>query len=112
MEIRPSNSTMWNDRRSLFGWELTFGGSGQKPLSGTAFNVPDTNYTIYAISFTTASIVSAVQFDTNYAANSAQYRQISFPAGYVWFAPIKGVQLTSGAAIAYQFSPFDTNLCT
>ena len=107
MELRPSNSTLFNDRRSLFGWELTFGGSGQKPLTGTAFNVPDTDYTFYAISFTSASVVSAVQFATNYMANSAQYQNITFPAGYVWFAPIKGIQLTSGDAIAYEFSPFE-----
>lgn len=104
MLLEPSRYTLFLDRRELLGRELSLGGHGQIPLTAAGFNyVPDTSYNFYEIHFTSASVVSAVQFADFYAANPNQYKGMAFPANYVWYAPLSGIALTSGSAIAYEY---------
>lgn len=112
MNLQPSTSTLYNDRRALFAWELSYGGHGQTYLSGAGTYTPASGYVFYAISFLEDSTISSVGFrstldgETIYQATSANYVGADFPSGYTWMAPLTSITLSSGSAIAYQYKLF------
>lgn len=112
MNLQPSNSVYFNERRELFAWELMFGGHGQVALTGSGtFTPTNSSFVFYKIDFLTNSTVSSVSFrnknnkgDTIYTASSASYAGLSFPANYSWDAPITSITLSSGGkGIAYEY---------
>jgi hypothetical protein len=112
MNLQPSNSVYFNERRELFAWELMFGGHGQVALTGSGtFTPTNSSFVFYKIDFLTNSTVSNVSFrnknikgDTIYTASSASYAGLSFPANYSWDAPITSITLSSGSkGIAYEY---------
>lgn len=113
MNLQPSTSFMYNDRRELFAWELSFGGHGQIPLTGAGTYTPTDGYVFYKFDFFTNTGVSNVVFrninadgESIYTANNAQFSSMSFPAGYTWYAPVTSITLTGGTGIAYQYRLF------
>jgi hypothetical protein len=117
MNLQPSTSFMYNDRRELFAWELSFGGHGQIPLTGAGtFTPTSSDYVFYKIDFFTASVVGSVGMRTQhsdgqhtgtiYSATPSAFNTFSFPAGYTWTAPITSITLNSGTGIAYQYKKF------
>lgn len=119
MNLQPSLSVNYNDRRELFAWELALGGHGQVPLSGAGTFYPTSSaYVFYAIDFLSDAVVSNAAFrttdatgTTNYAANSASFVNFSFPARYTWTAPLNSISLSSGTGIAYEFKLYNPELC-
>jgi len=114
MNLQPSLSILFNDRRLLFAEELKFGGHGQKYLSGGGTYTPSTSeYIFYKIDFLTDSVVSSVVFrnkndagDIIYLANNSDFVNIPFVKNSSWNASLTSVTLTSGTAIAYQYKKF------
>lgn len=116
MNLQPSTSFMYNDRRELFAWELSFGGHGQIPLTGAGTFIPSTDYVFYAIDFLTSTVVTTVGMRTHhtdsshtgviYSATTSAFNNFTFPAGYTWMAPITSITLSSGTGIAYQYKKF------
>jgi len=120
MNLQPSNSFIYNDRRALFAWELSLGGHGQIPLTGAGTYTPSPSCVFYSIDFLTNSVVTTVEFKTGevdsrgnlqetYKATNSSYNNMSFPAGYTWIAPITSITLSSGTGIAYQYKKFATS---
>lgn len=112
MNLQPSNSVYFNDRREIFAWELMFGGHGQVALTGSGtFTPTNSSFVFYKIDFLADSTVSSVSFrntntngDTVYTAASASYAGMSFPALYSWEAPITSITLSAGSkGIAYEY---------
>lgn len=118
MNLQPSQSTLYNDRRELFAWELVLGGHGQVPLSGAGTFYPSTTaHVFYKIDFLSSAIVSHASFkttnaigDTNYAVNSAQYINFAFPSNYSWAAPLNSITLSSGTGIGYEYLLYNPEL--
>lgn len=114
MNLQPSTSTRFNDRRELFAWELTFGGHGQIPLTGAGTFTPTSDeYVIYRIDFLTSSVVGNVVFrninadgQDIYAVENSNFDNFTFPAGSTWNAPLTSITLDSGSGIAYQYKKF------
>ena len=113
MNLQPSLSFNYNDRRALFAWELSFGGHGQIPLTGAGTYIVPNDYVFYAIDFLSSSIVSNVDFrnvndsgEDIYNATESQYSNFSFPQGYTWMAPITSITLSTGSGIAYMYKKF------
>ena len=114
MNLQPSTSTLFNERRILFSKELEFGGHGQVFLSGAGTFTPTTpDYVFYQIDFLTSSVVSSAVFrsvnDDNveiYKVNASQYAGKTFPAGSTWYAPLTSITLGSGTGVAYQYKKF------
>lgn len=114
MNLQPSTSTRFNDRRELFAYELMFGGHGQVYLSGAGTYTPTSSaYVFYQIDFLTTSVVGSVVFrsvndsGTNiYQAINSQFTNVTFPSGATWNAPLTSITLSSGRAIAYQYKKF------
>lgn len=113
MNLQPSISTLYNERRELFAQELTFGGHGQIYLSGAGTFVPDSGYVFYQIDFLTQSVVGEVVFrDINdagtsiYSVDDTSFDTVTFPALFSWKAPLTSITLDSGTAIAYQYKTF------
>lgn len=114
MNLQPSLSISFNDRRSLFADELEFGGHGQVYLSGAGTFTPTTDkYVFYQIDFLTNSVLNSVVFrNVNldntviYTADNSNYSGVSFLEGTTWYAPLTSITLDSGTAIAYQYRKF------
>jgi hypothetical protein len=65
MNLQPSNSIYYNERRELFAWELKTGGHGQVALSGAGTFTPSSSaYAFYQIDFLASTTVSNVTFRT------------------------------------------------
>ena len=113
MNLQPSTSVRYNDRRILFAKELEFGGHGQIALTGAGTYVAPADYVFYQIDFFTSSTVQSVVFrnvnadgtSIYYAPNSA-FNNTSFPAGYTWMAPATSITLSSGTGLAYIYKKF------
>lgn len=111
MNLQPSNSIYYNDRRELFGWELETGGHGQVALTGAGTFTPTSSaYAFYQIDFLAATTVTSVSFKTTnslgqtiYVANSADFAGLAFPALYEWKAPVNSITIIGGKGIAYQY---------
>lgn len=103
MLLEPSRYIKYTDRRQLLGFELSLGGHGQIPITGTNSYAPTSGYNFYEYLFTSASVVSSISFADYYQTNNASFAGLSFPAGSVWYAPSSAIKLTSGSAIAYQY---------
>lgn len=113
MNLQPSTSIRYNERRLLFAQELSFGGHGQVPLTGAGTYVAPADHVFYAIDFFTPSVVQRVVFrNVNadnvsiYTATNSAFNNTSFPAGYTWMAPITSLQLSTGTGIAYLYEKF------
>jgi len=116
MNLQPSTSFMYNDRRELFAWELSFGGHGQMPLTGSGTYTPATDHVFYAIEFLTASVITSAGFRTThtdsshtgtiYTVTPSAYNNFSFPAGYTWMAPLTSITVSAGTGIAFQYKKF------
>lgn len=113
MNLQPSTSVRYNERRLLFAQELSFGGHGQMPLTGAGTYIAPTNHVFYAVDFFTASVVQRVVFRNRnadnvsiYTATNSAYNNMSFPAGYTWMAPMTSIQLSTGTGIAYMYDKF------
>jgi hypothetical protein len=109
MNLQPSNSTLYNERRILFAWELTYGGTGQFPISASAYELVAPNI-IYAIDFLEDGVVSDVGFRTHdsagnelYNIDPASFIGWTFPAGTTWTAPITSITLSEGRGLAYTY---------
>lgn len=120
MNLQPSNSFIYNDRRALFAWELSLGGHGQKPLSGAGTFTPTSGCVFYSIDFLSDTVVTSVGFKTTeprsdgslqvtYTASQSDYSNFTFPAGYTWIAPITSITFSSGKAVAYQYNTFQVS---
>jgi hypothetical protein len=121
MNLQPTTSTIFNDRRLLFAAELDFGGHGQIPITGSGTYIAPSNYVFYKFDFFTATTVSSIVFrnvntkgETIYNASNAHYTARSFPAGYTWMAPTTSITLGGGTGIAYMYKKFipEELLCT
>ena len=115
MNLQPSTSFMYNDRRELFAWELNFGGHGQQYLSGAGTFTPTADSVFYQIDFLTSTAVTSAGFrtvhtDTRHTGTiytvSSAFGGITFPAGFTWHAPLTSITLGSGTAIAYEYKKF------
>lgn len=113
MNLQPSTSTYYNDRRILFSKELEFGGHGQIFLSGAGTFTPPDEYVFYRINFLTTAVVNNIVFrGTNsdgeviYNATASQFAGKTFPAGTTWNAPLTSITLDSGTGIAYTYKKF------
>ena len=113
MNLQPSISTLFNDRRELFAWELSFGGHGQIPLTGAGTYIAPNGYVFYAIDFLSDSVISSVVFrnineenESIYNVTNSSYNNFSFPVGYTWMAPTTSVTLSTGTGIAYMYKKF------
>lgn len=114
MNLQPSTSTIFNERRELFSQELNYGGHGQLYFSTAATYTPPTGYVFYKIDFLTATTVNAAVFrsknstgTTIYSAGNFQ-SPIVFPALYSWTAPLTSVTIggTGGTGIMYMYKKF------
>ena len=120
MNLQPSQSFQFNDRRELFAWELALGGHGQIPLSGTGTFYPTSSaYVFYAVEFLTDAAMASADFRTHnfngdiiYSVNGASYDGFNFPAGYTWTVPLNSITLNSGTGIAYQYLVFPAESCS
>jgi len=113
MNLQPSTSVRYNERRLLFAQELSFGGHGQIPLTGAGTYVAPADHVFYQINFFTASVVQNVVFrnvntdgTSIYTATNSAFSAMSFPAGFVWSAPLTSIRLTSGTGLAYMYKKF------
>jgi hypothetical protein len=112
MNLQPSLSVEYNDRRVLFPEELKFGGHGQRYLNGGGTYTPSTSeYVFYKIDFLTDSVVSSVVFRNKNDAGDNLYdgsivTNTPVPKGTVWNSPLAAITLASGTAIAYQYKKF------
>jgi hypothetical protein len=114
MNLQPSLSISFNDRRALFADELRFGGHGQRYLSGGGTYTPSTSeYVFYKIDFLTDSVVTSAVFrnvaprgDVTYLVNNSEYVNVPFVKNSMWNAPLTSITLSSGTAIAYQYKKF------
>lgn len=113
MNLQPSTSTMYNERRTLFSTELATGGHGQIYFSTAGTYTAPTGYVFYTIDFLTDTLLSSSNFrstnDTNtliYSASNANYANVTFPAGYSWIAPLTSFTVTSGIGIAFMYKKF------
>lgn len=113
MNLQPSTSVSYNDRRELFSRELTFGGHGQIYFSTAGTYTPPQGYVFYTINFLTNTTVTAAVFrSTNstgsiiYSASNTQFQNVAFPAGYSWVAPLTSVSFGTGSGIIYMYKKF------
>lgn len=114
MYLQPSTSTLYNDRRELFAYELMTGGHGQVYLSGGGTFTPTTSsYIFYRYDFLSPTLVTNVCYrktsddgTTPIYSVAPTFQSVQFPAGATWFAPSTCVTITSGTAIAYQYAKF------
>jgi len=117
MNLQPSTSTVMNDRRELFAWELTFGGHGQIPLTGAGTFTPTSSaYVFYQITFASATTVTDVGYRLNNECGSSIYQtpgftSMTFPANYTWYAPVTSITISSGSGIAYEYKRFNDTTC-
>jgi hypothetical protein len=116
MNLQPSRSVLYNDRRALFSNELDYGGHGQIPLTGAGTYVPSNSaYVFYKFNFLTSTTVSSVGFrvvtdpegQVSYAANPASYVNFVFPALSTWTSPVTSLTITGGTGIAYEYKLYD-----
>ena len=112
MNLQPSLSVSFNDRRALFSEELKFGGHGQKYLSGGGTFLPSTSCVFYSINFLSNTIVTNAGFRSTNSTNKVIYTfdpisNVAFPQNYTWNAPLTSISLSAGgSAIAYQYRLF------
>jgi hypothetical protein len=114
MNLQPSTSTLFNDRRLLFASELETGGHGQIYFSSAGTYTAPVGYVFYQVDFFSTSLVTNTRFrsvnDTNsliYSATNASYSSVTFPAGYSWSAPLTSFTVGAGASgIAYMYKKF------
>lgn len=113
MNLQPSTSTMFNERRALFSTELATGGHGQIYFSTAGTYTAPVGYVFYTIDFLTDARLSSTNFrntnDTSsliYSASNANYSNVVFPAGYSWIAPLASFTVVSGIGIAYMYKKF------
>jgi hypothetical protein len=112
MNLQPSLSVSFNDRRDLFSEELKFGGHGQRYLNGAGTYLPSTyEHIFYEIDFLTDSVVSSAVFRNINDAESNLYdgtinTNTTVLKGTTWDAPLASITLVSGTAIAYQYKKF------
>jgi hypothetical protein len=112
MNLQPSLSIVFNDRRLLFAEELKFGGHGQKYLSGGGTFFPSACCVFYSIQFLTNTTVTSAGFRSTNSDNKSIYKydnisNVAFPQNYTWSAPLTSISLSAGgSAIAYQYSLF------
>ena len=113
MNLQPSTSTLFNDRRALFSWELATGGHGQIYFSTAGTYTAPAGYVFYTIDFLTDSLLTSVGFrnnnDTNtliYSATNSNFANRAYPAGYSWIAPLTSFVVASGVGIAFMYKKF------
>jgi hypothetical protein len=114
MNLQPSTSTLFNDRRLLFSQELETGGHGQLYFSSAGTYTVPAGYVFYQVDFFSTTLVTNARFrnvnDTNtqiYSASNANYASVTFPAGYSWSAPLTSFTVGAGASgIAFMYKKF------
>lgn len=113
MNLQPSTSTMFNERRTLFSTELATGGHGQIYFSSAGTYTAPAGYVFYTIDFLTDTRLSSSDFrstnSTNtliYSASNSNYNNVVFPAGYSWIAPLNSFTVVSGVGIAFMYKKF------
>jgi hypothetical protein len=112
MNLQPSLSISFNDRRALFADELTFGGHGQRYLSGGGTYFPNDSCVFYSIQFLKNTTVTSAGFRNTNSTNQVIYKNdsinnVAFPQNYTWNAPLTSISLSAGGyAIAYQYRLF------
>lgn len=120
MNLQPSTSSLQNERRILFAYELAFGGHGQVPLTGSGtFTPTNSSCVFYTVEFLTSAVMASAGFRNYsldgtrvYSANSTDFANFNFPAGYTWTAPLTSITLDSGTGIAYEYKNLEGNTIT
>lgn len=121
MNLQPSISTLFNDRRLLFANELTTGGHGQLFFGAAGTFTPPPGYIFYRVDFLASTTLTNAKFRTVNSTNSLVYSaldsnftSVAFPANYTWYAPLTSFSITTGRGIAYMYKTFipEEIICT